>query len=659
MRPSFQVVVNGVDITTQVRDRLVRLMVRDQAGQQADECEIVLDDRDRAMAMPPDGSTVSVSLGYEGKGLTHVGDFVVDEIEISNTPRTMVVKATTTPPEGSATSSALSGAEGQAAGNLLRYVYRGEGGYDSFNRGTAGDSPGSYPGGLQRLTIGEVMALQDAGTVSAVGAAQFTRGTLPTAMRDAGLSRGDLFSAENQDRMASALLLGSKRPKLSAYLKGTSADLVGAHQELCQEFASVVCPSGVGYYDGLNGNAATGTVAEVQAALQQARANLGTLSTAQSTPVAPPGSPAISGGQRTLIKERRSQSWHDTTLQQIATEIAARNGLGLEIRGAVGDVKIRHEDQTNESDQAFLTRLALRYNAVVKPKGGVILIAPADEGGLAKSITLEETSSTSWRARLKDRNRYSAVKARYLDRTTNTEKVIEHRGGQSFPTFELPEAYRTEDEAKIAAEAKLGALVAGTVEISITREGLPTLIAEGEITLDGFRPEIDGHPWVIKTVTHELSRNGFTTTIDCGTPSESPSEEWGGGSGSGSAFPDGPTAEGSYVQGNTGPTSTGPHFDIKRTDGSFFSRSALDQYVRVNGQPLSSGTTVSGGEFGALRSYGSHNGWDFAFTPGAELKLTNGAEWIGNTPGTPNGDKASFRTPDGKVYTILHGKFKK
>jgi lambda family phage tail tape measure protein len=121
----------------------------------------------------------------------------------------------------------------------------------------------------------------------------------------------------------------------------------------------------------------------------------------------------------------------------------------------------------------------------------------------------------------------------------------------------------------------------------------------------------------------------------------------------------GPSAgmAGIYRQGSIGPTSTGPHFDIKRSDGGFYGRTALDKYVSVNGQPLSSGVTVPGGEYGARRSYGGHAGRDYAFGAGAGLSLMGGAQWVGNRPGTAHGDETAFRTPDGKVYKILHGKF--
>lgn len=114
---------------------------------------------------------------------------------------------------------------------------------------------------------------------------------------------------------------------------------------------------------------------------------------------------------------------------------------------------------------------------------------------------------------------------------------------------------------------------------------------------------------------------------------------------------------GIYRQGSIGPTSTGPHFDVKRADGGFFTRSALDQFVQVNGRPLSSGVTVPGGEFNARRpGRARHGGYDYAFASGAGLSLTGGAEFVSSRT-TAHGDETAFRTPDGSVYKLLHGRF--
>lgn len=664
MIPNYRLTVAGLDVTEQVRDRLVSLTVVDEAGQISDTCEIVLDDRDALLPAPPDNAGVAVELGYNDGPLVGLGDFIVDEVEFASPPRGMVLKCVSTAKAAESAAGTAAGAYGSAgqAKGLLGYIYAREGGYESFNRGTAGDSPGGFPGGLTSRSIGDVISLQRQGQVFAVGAAQFTPGVLDQAMRDAGLTPADQFSPANQDRMATALLTGRKRPALAAYLKGSSDNITAAHQDLCQEFAGVVCPNGRGFFDGRAGNRGSGSVAEVQAALKQARDNIANSKAADAAAAVshPEGSPIIASGQRELLKDRHTESWHNTTLGQVFTTIAKRHKLEPVITTDAADEVIEHEDQTNESDQAFLTRLAERFDAVVKPKQGQLLLAKRDDGSMfsASTTLIRNDETTTWRARLKDRARYSAVTARWIDRKSSTEKVVEHRSGQGFPTFQLQKTYRSEQAAEKAAAAKSAALAAATVEITITRVGTPKIPAESRVILEGFRPEIDGKPWVVNRVQHILDEGGYRTTIECGTPRENRSLEGpGGGSGNLGILPGGPVSEGSYIQGNIGPTSTGPHFDIKRADGAYFDRGALDQFVIVNGQPLSRGVTVPGGEFGASRSYGKHNGWDYAFGGGARLQLRNGAQWVGNVPGTAHGDKASFRTPDGTTYSILHGRF--
>ena len=161
---------------------------------------------------------------------------------------------------------------GSASEALLDKIVAGEGGYDSVNRGYAGDTPGGLPG-LSTKTIGEVMELQNSGGLFAVGAPQFIPETLITAVKDAGLSKDDIFSPANQRRMAFALMTaGNKRPRLAAYLNGSSDDLNAAHEDLSLEWASVQGPSGIGAYDGDSaGNFAHTSGDEIRQLLIQAR----------------------------------------------------------------------------------------------------------------------------------------------------------------------------------------------------------------------------------------------------------------------------------------------------------------------------------------------------------------------------------------------------
>lgn len=173
-------------------------------------------------------------------------------------------------PPATATATAT-GSRGVEA--LLGLIRSGEGSWNSVNRGRAGDTPGGL-GNLTAKSIGSIEQMQSSGRVFAVGAYQFTPGVLARARREAGLSPGAPFSPENQNRMAMALLLGSKRPALAAYLSGRSNNLNAAHREVALEWAALQGPGGRGMYDGTAGNHGGIPAARVRQALIDARQSL-------------------------------------------------------------------------------------------------------------------------------------------------------------------------------------------------------------------------------------------------------------------------------------------------------------------------------------------------------------------------------------------------
>ena len=112
-----------------------------------------------------------------------------------------------------------------------------------------------------------------------------------------------------------------------------------------------------------------------------------------------------------------------------------------------------------------------------------------------------------------------------------------------------------------------------------------------------------------------------------------------------------------YVTGNIGPTSTGPHLDVKQTDGGDFPATALDPYVDVQSPggsrvPLSRvGVTADAANH---RRRGSH-GIDYGTYEGTKVYLKGGARVVGSVR-TEHGDKLTIKLPNGKQYTFLHGR---
>jgi hypothetical protein len=95
MRPIYRVTIDGEDISTALAPLLLALSVEDGSGTESDRLELQLADPGGTMDWPEHGAVIGVELGYEGgpsAGLTDMGEFVVDEVEVSNPPRQIVVR---------------------------------------------------------------------------------------------------------------------------------------------------------------------------------------------------------------------------------------------------------------------------------------------------------------------------------------------------------------------------------------------------------------------------------------------------------------------------------------------------------------------------------------------------------------------------------------
>jgi peptidoglycan hydrolase-like protein with peptidoglycan-binding domain len=164
---------------------------------------------------------------------------------------------------------------------LGRLIGSGEGGYNSFNRGVAGDARGAQID-FSQMTVGEVMRRQDLprgnpDRLFAVGKYQFTPDTLEETVKALGIDRNAKFTPQLQEKMFADYLIDEKRPAVKAYITGKTGGATGldnAQHALAQEFASVGTPrkGGRGVYDGdSGGNLASISPAQTERVLNQMR----------------------------------------------------------------------------------------------------------------------------------------------------------------------------------------------------------------------------------------------------------------------------------------------------------------------------------------------------------------------------------------------------
>lgn len=169
--------------------------------------------------------------------------------------------------------------------SFLKFISKGEGGYESSNRGTKNDKiQGSTHNTtrdnkkLSEMTIDEIRAKMkiknpdDADRLFAVGKYQLIPTTFEMAVKATGLSGDTVFSPETQEKLGQYLLF-EKRPELGAYIRGESNDMNAALLEAAKEWASLPVPSGSKKgksYHG-KGNKAQHTLEETIKALTAAR----------------------------------------------------------------------------------------------------------------------------------------------------------------------------------------------------------------------------------------------------------------------------------------------------------------------------------------------------------------------------------------------------
>ena len=167
------------------------------------------------------------------------------------------------------------------SGDLFDVIASGEGGYESVNRGVAGDTPGGaesvFGKKLSDMTVGEVMQLQAEDKLFAVGKYQIIPKTMRGFVRTMKISMDDKFDAATQEKFKK-YVIDFKRPTVGRYLRGETNDRAEAAQELAREFASIGLSydeagrvRGESRYSGSAGNAASISPEEIEAALDRGR----------------------------------------------------------------------------------------------------------------------------------------------------------------------------------------------------------------------------------------------------------------------------------------------------------------------------------------------------------------------------------------------------
>ncbi len=236
---------------------------------------------------------------------------------------------------------------------------------------------------------------------------------------------------------------------------------------------------------------------------------------------------------RGSMLQLREQSYHETTLGGIFSQLAIRNSLQLIMSDDLRSEPVPHMDQQNESDAAFISRLALDHGLVPSIKSGRLLLLPVGTGKTASGKDIPVTIITKdmcsgHRFGVADREAYSGVIAFWQDdpaarkrsakakakAAAQGKKNHEYMVGSTDNIKTLRHVYLSERSAKRAVAAEWDRLQRGVATLSLDlAKGIPGLIAETPINVRGFKEQIDSCGWVLMEVMDEISDAGYVCSL--------------------------------------------------------------------------------------------------------------------------------------------------
>ncbi|TPQ33432.1 phage tail protein [Cupriavidus pinatubonensis] len=242
---------------------------------------------------------------------------------------------------------------------------------------------------------------------------------------------------------------------------------------------------------------------------------------------------------------RKERSFRNQTIGDLVRAIAGKNELVAVIAAKLADVVIEHLDQTGESDANLLTRLAKDHDAISTVKQGKLLFIQAGaalsaSGVPLPTVTITRASGDTHNFLIADRENYNGVKAYYQDTrramkgevvidasnaTVRQEEPATSKGILHLPALPTPpnpdnvkvlrHIYATKSNAERAACAEWARMQRGVASFCITlARGRPDMFPELRTKVSGWKPQIDNTGWTITKVTHRLTEQGYTTSLD-------------------------------------------------------------------------------------------------------------------------------------------------
>lgn len=222
------------------------------------------------------------------------------------------------------------------------------------------------------------------------------------------------------------------------------------------------------------------------------------------------------------LREDKTRTFKDTTLGDVVREVMSPHGYDVKVEPFFESIPIPHVNQEQENDDAFISRLVERHDAVSKPIDNKYIVAKAGNTKLFSGddmppIVIEHGEILSGDLDHPSKRVFKGVKANWqtVETGLSGEVVV---GVAPFKTIKTQ--FKTEEEARDRATGELYRVVRKGQSMSLEIQGRGDVFAESILSISDPINLRFGGDWSTDRVTMKGKRDSFSVSIQLTRPNK-------------------------------------------------------------------------------------------------------------------------------------------
>lgn len=225
------------------------------------------------------------------------------------------------------------------------------------------------------------------------------------------------------------------------------------------------------------------------------------------------------------LKAGGREHYDAETLGERMKKIGKAAELDVSIDESLKGLKVPYGLRWDQSLIDFANEQARPVGAIVKPSAGKLLVLKRGSGKSAggqplEPIFLDRRMGYAYDIETDARPEHGEIAATYHDPKSGKRKTTKHKDNREGPARTIPHPFRSEEEAKRAAEADAYEADHRSGSGTFEGPGLPRARAEADAIVTGYGFPIDGK-WKAENLRKVITKRGaFLTTVTVGAGNE-------------------------------------------------------------------------------------------------------------------------------------------